>query len=131
MRILYKMAEDRKILIEPSQRKGVERAVRSYLRPMMDCDDFGNGREIRKIMETALEECGMMLLYRQSGQMAPWEVAGQLSGLREGNNGIVLTAEHFEKAAAHLNGSKASLGRWKKQCRQIGFALSEGEEVRG
>ncbi|MCI5621057.1 MAG: hypothetical protein MR355_05790 [Lachnospiraceae bacterium] len=50
------MVEDRYVVIAEDQKKAVEEAVLAYLRPMMEEEDFGNGRELRKLLENREEK---------------------------------------------------------------------------
>lgn len=111
LQILFKMTEDRRAVIEDSQKEAVGEAVLDYLRPMMDHSTFGNGREVRKILETALEEYGLEFFFGKKGKQP-----GR-------NKRIVLTAEHFKKAIAHIQSSRDALEDKQEKQRPIGFAL--------
>lgn len=108
LQILFKMTEDRNAVIDKTQKKAVEEATLDYLRPMMDSDNFGNGREIRKLLETALEEYGLEFFFEKNGKQ------------KERNKRIVLTAEHFKKAIVHIQSNKEVM---EKKHRSIGFVL--------
>ena len=130
LEILYKMLKDRKAVIEESQKTAVEEEVLSYLGPMMDQDNFGNGREVRKLIETVLEEYGMDLFYGKSNKKFFMEESEEMTKLPGKKGKIILTAEHFKRAAAHIKDSKEALEKEKKQHRPIGFAMPVREGMK-
>ncbi len=130
LEILYKMLKDRKAVIEESQKTAVEEEVLSYLGPMMDQDNFGNGREVRKLIETVLEEYGMDLFYGNSNKKFLMEESEEMTKLPGKKGKIILTAEHFKRAAAHIKDSKEALEKEKKQHRPIGFAMPVREGMK-
>ena len=113
LQILFKMTEDRNAVIEDSQKEAVSEVVLSYVEPRMGEKNFGNGRELRKILETALEEYGLELFMADQ--------TGFALSLQDKKKKMILTAEHFKKAVYHIKNSSESLE--SRVQRKIGFVL--------
>lgn len=129
LQILFKMVEDRHVVIEDNEKKAVEEAVLAYLRPMMEEEDFGNGRELRKLLETALEEYGMEAFYGKNKKLLPGELPALMPKPTGKKKKFVLTAEHFKKAAEHIKNGNESLEKDEKKHRKIGFVIPIREGV--